>query len=242
MLNTNAVIKQYTWDFGDGGTATGAAPQHTYTKEGIYEVKVTIETEDGCTNTYTLKNAVFAGHKPHADFTGQFDSTCTHQGIYFQNTSTNGPITFLQWNGTQIRDSASGQVYYFNPVDTGYRSLTLVAFNYGCSDTITKDHVIYALPPIAKMEVNLNCSDKTLVNFTDNSITDVEHTWDFGDGTKDITKNPSHVYASPGTYTIHLYVENKTCKDTATKTIHVINEQGTMSLPGSAFCRETSIA
>jgi gliding motility-associated-like protein len=241
VLNINTVIKQYTWDFGDGGTATGAAPQHTYTKEGIYAVKVTIETEDGCTNTYTLKNAVFAGHKPHADFTGQFDSTCTHQGIYFQNTSTNGPITFLQWNGTQIRDSASGQVYYFSPVDTGYRSLTLVAFNYGCADTITKDHVIYALPPIARMEVKLNCSDKTLVNFTDNSITDIEHTWDFGDSTKDVTKNPSHVYASPGTYTINLYVENKTCKDTATKTIHVINEKGTMFLPGSAFCRETSI-
>jgi PKD repeat protein len=241
VLNINDNIKSYTWDFGDGGTATGAAPQHTYTKEGIYAVKVTIETEDGCTNTYTLKNAVFAGHKPHADFTGDFDSVCLNSGVYFYNTSTNGPITFAQWNYGPIQDSASGHNYYFVPLDTGYRYLTLVAFNYGCSDTITKAKVLYALPPVAGMEVTLNCSDKTLVNFTDTSIVDIEHTWDFGDGTTDVTKNPSHVYASPGTYTIKLYVENKTCKDTATQTIHVINEQGTMSLPGSAFCRGTNV-
>ena len=69
-FNINAPIKNYSWDFGDGGTSTSATPIHTYTKEGIYAVKVTIETEDGCTATYTLKNAVFVGHKPKADFTG----------------------------------------------------------------------------------------------------------------------------------------------------------------------------
>ena len=69
-LNIKTPIKSYSWDFGDGGTSSAEAPTHTYTKEGIYAVKVTIETEDGCTNTYKLDNAVFAGHKPHADFTG----------------------------------------------------------------------------------------------------------------------------------------------------------------------------
>ncbi len=241
VLNTITPVKTYSWDFGDGGTATGANPVHTYIKEGIYTVKVTIETEEGCKDDYVLKNAVFAGHKPKADFIGQFDTTCTNQGVFFTNASTNGPITFLQWNGTEIRDSASGQVYYFDPKDTGYRSLTLVAFNYGCADTITKNHAIYALPPMARMEAKLNCTNKSLVNFIDTSIIDIEHTWNFGDGKTDTAKNPAHLYAAPGTYTISLYTQNKTCKDTVTKTIHVINEQGTMSLASNIYCRGNSM-
>ncbi len=241
VLNLNTKVKTYSWDFGDGGTSSSANPQHTYTKEGIYAVKVSIVTEDGCTTTYTLKNAVFAGHKPHADFVGDFDSTCTNAGVYFHNTSTNGPITFLQWNGTAIQDSASGQTYYFIPQDTGYRTLKLVAFNYGCTDTITKFHVLYAMPPIAGMQVNLNCNNKSSVNFIDTSLVDVNRTWDFGDGQTDTAKNPAHLYTTPGVYTIHLYTQNKNCKDTATKTIHVINEQGTMSLTDSIYCRGTDI-
>lgn len=240
-LNINTPVKSYSWDFGDGGTATGPNPVHVYTKEGIYAVKVTIETEDGCKDDYTLKNAVFAGHKPKADFVGEFDTACTTQGVFFTNTSTNGPITFLQWNGTGIIDSASGQVYYFNPQDTGYRTLTLIAYNYGCSDTIRKNHAIYALPPMAGMLVNLNCDNKSLVDFIDNSIVDVQHTWDFGDGKTDTAKNPAHLYTSPGTYTVNLYTQNKTCKDTGTTTIHVINEQGTMSLTSNIYCRGNSM-
>jgi gliding motility-associated-like protein len=237
VLNTTTPVKSYSWDFGDGGTSSAANPVHTYTKEGIYAIKVSIETEDGCTANYTMKNAVFAGHKPHADFVGQFDTTCANAGVLFTNTSTNGPITFLQWNGTEIRDSASGQVYFFNPVDTGYRSLKLVAFNYGCSDTIIKKNAIYALPPMAYIQTKLNCSNKNLVNFIDASIVDVEHTWDFGDSTTGTEKNPAHLYTSPGTYNIRLYTKNKTCADTATATIHVINEQGTMSLASNIYCR-----
>ncbi len=236
-LNIKTPVTKYTWDFGDGGTSSSETPQHTYIKEGIYAVTVSIETEDGCTDIYTLKNAVFAGHKPKADFIGQFDTTCTNSSVLFTSTSTNGPITFLQWDYTDIKDSVTGHAYFLDPQDTGYRPLTLVVFNYGCSDTITKTHALYALPPIAKMQVNLNCDNKSLVNFIDTSVVDVEHTWDFGDGKASTTKYPAHLYDSSGTYTIYLYTENKTCKDTATTTIHVIDEHGAISLADSVYCR-----
>ncbi|HYJ62876.1 MAG TPA: PKD domain-containing protein, partial [Parafilimonas sp.] len=241
-ININTPIKTYGWDFGDGGTSTSATPEHTYIKEGIYAVKVSIETEDGCTTTYTLKNAVFVGHKPKADFIGQFDTACANTSVHFTSTSTNGPITFLQWDYTEIRESVTGHSFFLDPKDTGYRPLTLVAFNYGCTDTIKKLNVVYALPPMAGMEVKLNCNNKSLVNFIDTSILDVEHTWDFGDGTTNTQKDPAHIYTSPGTYTINLYTQNKTCKDTATTTIHVINEQGTMSLASNVYCRGNVMA
>ena len=95
---------------------------------------------------------------------------------------------------------------------------------------------------MASLNAKLNCNNKSLVNFTDNSIVDIDHTWDFGDGMTDTAKNPAHLYLSPGTYTINLYTQNKTCKDTATTTIHVINEQGTMSLASSIYCRGNNMA
>ena len=37
----------YSWDFGDGGTATGASPSHTFAAAGTYTVTVTATDEYG---------------------------------------------------------------------------------------------------------------------------------------------------------------------------------------------------
>jgi PKD repeat protein len=51
-------IESWAWDFGDGNTAEGPAPQHTYEAEGMYIVTLTI-TSDSCTATFT--GVVYAG-------------------------------------------------------------------------------------------------------------------------------------------------------------------------------------
>jgi PKD repeat protein len=43
---------QYTWDFGDGNTATGQYPTHTYANYGTYVVCLTISDGAGCSDTY----------------------------------------------------------------------------------------------------------------------------------------------------------------------------------------------
>ena len=40
-------INSYSWVFGDGGTSTVANPQHTYTNEGTFTVRLTITTSGG---------------------------------------------------------------------------------------------------------------------------------------------------------------------------------------------------
>jgi hypothetical protein len=69
----------YAWDFGDGGTATGAYPSHFYTAPGSYSVCVTLasSTANGysCSDTYcdsiTIDSTGFMVFKTHAGFSLQ---------------------------------------------------------------------------------------------------------------------------------------------------------------------------
>jgi PKD repeat protein len=51
-------ITAQKWSFGDGGVSELANPEHKFEKPGIYEIKCTITTKDGCTETRTIKHAV----------------------------------------------------------------------------------------------------------------------------------------------------------------------------------------
>ncbi|MEL6141031.1 MAG: PKD domain-containing protein, partial [Bacteroidota bacterium] len=44
----------YYWDLGDGTTSLDYEAFHQYTEPGIYTISLTITTEDGCQNTYTV--------------------------------------------------------------------------------------------------------------------------------------------------------------------------------------------
>ena len=40
-------VVSYSWRFGDGGTATGAAPKHVHGRAGTYTVKLTVTDDSG---------------------------------------------------------------------------------------------------------------------------------------------------------------------------------------------------
>ena len=51
--DAEGALAGYAWTFGDGGTATGPSPSHTYATAGVYNVTLTVTDGNGATNAVT---------------------------------------------------------------------------------------------------------------------------------------------------------------------------------------------
>ena len=49
--DADGTITAYSWDFGDGSTATGPTPSHTYSTGGTFTVALTVTDDAGATDT-----------------------------------------------------------------------------------------------------------------------------------------------------------------------------------------------
>jgi PKD repeat protein len=101
-----------TWQFGDGATASGAAPKHAYDDPGTYSVVLTARDEHGATATETHAVTVRADPGPEPGFDYAPESPVTDDVVTFRSTSTasQGAITNTDWDmdGDGQFDDASG--------------------------------------------------------------------------------------------------------------------------------------
>jgi PKD repeat protein len=68
--------------------------------------------------------------------------------------------------------------------------------------------------PTAAFTANTPCFGEPVV-FTGNSTSTVAWQWNFGDGVGSTLQNPTHTYATAGTYSVTLIMTNaQGCKDT----------------------------
>lgn len=94
-------ITAYSWEFGDGDTASGDVVTHVYTEPGQYEVTLTIERE-GTTETGTTTIAVAdEDDLGDAGITAAFDHAprvpALGQAITFDASASTGPIDTYVW-------------------------------------------------------------------------------------------------------------------------------------------------
>jgi PKD repeat protein len=211
----------WSWDFGDGSTATEQNPTHVYKAEGSYDVTLTVTNSIG-TDT-EKKTAVIdgtcvpgatgyitVGRAPAADFSASPTTGNPPLAVTFTDKSTGAvPLTY-QWSfgdGGFSTSTSPSHIY----AAAGLYTVSLTVTNPFGSDTETKSELIrVGAGPVADFDAAPQSGMLPLVvAFTDKSTGNpTTWRWDFGDGVTSNEKNPSHTYSRAGTYGITLTVTN----------------------------------
>ncbi len=216
---TGRTIASYAWNFGDGGTATGATPSHAFAAAGSYTVQLTVSDSSGQTGVTAQTITVTAGGPTAVDFTTSPQSPIVGQGINFTATATpqtGRTITSYAWNFGD-GSTGTGQVTTHAYTAAGNYTVQLtVTDSAGQTLSTTKSvsvsnaqaptaqfSFVPASPVVAGVVVTFNASASTAG--TGRSI--VSYVWDFGDGSAPATGlNPTHTFATGGTYSVSLTV------------------------------------
>jgi PKD repeat protein len=216
------------WIFGDNDTSYLENPSHKYNQTGIYNVKLTVATDAGCSNSINKNVIVYPS--PVANF--QPNNSCNGQEIFFTDLSSNDglPITSWHWDFNDPYSQVPDTSFLQNPSHTfdsvGVYQVTLTISNSnGCSSSITKDVTIRKTPK-TDFTSSVTCLGETTY-FADITPTNpyepiISWQWDFGDGNISNISNPVHNYDSAKTYFVTLTVQSiNGCYGQITKPITV---------------------
>ena len=206
-------ITSWSWDFGDGNTSTQENPSHAYPKQGNYTASLTVSNKAG-SDTITLAITVFG--PPSASFSTSETKTKPGSSIQFTDEST-GDIDSWSWDfgdGNTSTEENPSHTY----AEKGDYTVSLTVSNKAGSDTDTLPIVVLA-PPNANFSASeARARVNSSIQFTDESTGDIDSwLWDFGDGSTNTQRNPSHTYRDAGTYTVSLTVSNAVSSDTRVK-------------------------
>lgn len=239
-------VASYFWDFGHlGNTSTSPAPTYTYTDSGTFTMKLRITTNGGCTDSAVVTNAIRTGPPPFVDFTVDNTTACALANVTFTDLSF--PADRWEWDfGDGNTSTARNPVHSYS--DTGTFTVTLTAYNNGCSRSISKAQLISVRPPVADFTDSVNCANKYTVFFTDRSLVNpaygpVSYLWQFGDPANSTSTlpNPTFTYPALGTYNVTLTVTNGSCAHATTIPVRLVAELADFTASKTAACKNEAI-
>jgi PKD repeat protein len=211
----------WKWDFGDGATSADQNPTHMYIQRGTYTVTLTVKNAYG-SSTAIKKDYITIGMGPTADFVADPTSGDVPLNVGFTDKSK-GQVTSWTWDFGDGKGSTEQ-----NPVHTYwtggvYNVILTVSNDYGSSDTTKTRYITVVGQLISKFAAYPSSGKAPLaVTFTDRSIgSPTAWQWDFADGTSSTAQNPTHTFATSGSYDVKLTVTRGTDTATSTQTLNV---------------------
>ncbi len=230
----NADIVTFLWDFGDSGSSSVQNPSHTYTGGGTFDVTLTVT--DAQSNFDSITQQVVVLEPPTAAFSTSPVPAIVNEPVQFTELSTVPVGTIVSWDW-DFDDGATSNLQ--NPAhtftDDGIFDVTLTATDNNGLSRSTTQPVLVAVRPTADFSASLNNVIGVDVVFTDLSTDDgllTDWFWQFGDGATSTEQNPTHAYASAGTFDVTL---TATDDDGATDTITMQVAVGVGDPPVAGF-------
>ena len=219
--NWQALSGSWLWDFGDGNFSTNKNPVYSYSDSGNYKVKLLVTNQYSCVDSIEKRLVVLPS--PVATFTVNDTTQCFKNNHFiFTNSGKLNNSGTWQWNfGDGNTGSLKSENHDYST--TGVFTVNLLAVNQdGCRDSMKKNVSVF-VSPTARFSVNdtVQCSKNNEFVFNNLSVNSSAYSWDFGDFSYELIKDPVHDYASPGFFTVKLIASNTNCSDTSLKKITV---------------------
>jgi gliding motility-associated-like protein len=239
---------QYIWNFGDGspdvGPLSASAPvngytqTHTYNAVGNYRVMLVAIDPATCNVRDTSYINIRVGDLI-ANLNSDYNKAgaCTALNFQFNNLSTTNPIrpftnTSFTWDfgdGSQRVVAGLTNVQHTFPAPGPYDVKLILNDTAYCNnpDSITLHINVAANVKAAFTTPPSGCAPYA-APFTGTSIGGVTFSWDFGDpasgaNNTSTAANPTHLYNTPGTYTIAMVANDpNTCNKTDTARFTII--------------------
>ena len=221
-------ISNWSWDFGDGQTATEQNPELNYTDPGTYNVTLQITDENGCEDEIT-QPVVWLPVPPLIIIEPSSFSGCPPLDVFFNNLSTPIDDTYdIVWDFGDGGTSQAISPSYTYLEEGTYSIYVGITSPIGCFVEKTFPDLIKVDSfPIADFSFGpdhiTNFEPET--HFNNESIRDVAWQWDFNGYGTSFMENPIFSFPDTGLQVVELIVTTATgCKDTIQKTVDVIPE------------------
>ena len=207
----------YLWNFGDGTTAQGPNPAHSFTSNGTYAVGLFTQDLNNC-ETLDFDTVVVSNITCNT-LVSNFTYIDNGNGNYtFTNTST-GSFTQTHWAfGDGTTSTLTNPTHTFNANDTFVVVLTIndSIANNTCTDySLNMLVVTGVINPVQCAAGFVMFPDTNgIIVINSSTGTNLTYLWDFGDGDTSSLQFPSHTYATSGPYYLCLTVnDGASCVD-----------------------------
>ncbi len=248
--NTTPGINKFTyaWDLGTGTLESTVQPGSftLYPANNNVDTVYLIKLYSFDCDTVVATRAVLIKAKPKALFAPSKTSGCSPFTVTFNNNSV-GSDNNYKWifgdGASKVTATNTAVEHTYNTQVKDTFTVSLIAYNSCGSDTM--QYKLVVSPNAVKLHVVTNGTDVSacaphVVNFFNNSKGATAFNWNFGDGNVLTThKNIdtiTHLYTTPGTYTVSVFATNG-CSDTSTSQAISVHRT-----PVAAFAANTASA
>jgi PKD repeat protein len=234
----------YSWDFGDGSPAgSGLAPTHAYAATGTFTVTLTVN--DGTTNSTPATSTVMISNQaPTANAGGPY-SGVRNQAIALSgaaSTDSDGDALTYSWDFGDGSPAGSGVAPTHAYAATGTFTVTLTVNDGTTNSTAATSTVtISNQVPAANAGGPYSGVRNQAIAFNGAASTDPDgdaltYSWDFGDGSPAGSGvAPTRAYATTGTFTVTLIVNDGTTNSTAATSTVTISNQAPIANAGGPY-------
>lgn len=210
-------LMKYSWDFGDGTSAEGVNPTKTYTKGGVYQVRLTVADDSGLEGNTSLDEIMVEVAESPVSDAGPDQTSCAGTTVQFDGTRSvdlDGLVNSYRWDfGDGTMGGGPTPVHAYKRAGVYRVVLMITGDQIGNCDNTDTDEMMVTIheAPVVELECPAMSEPGKPVQFRASidqdslvaGVSNVQLKWDFGGGTK-TGETVEHTYQKPGKYFVTL--------------------------------------